>query len=177
MIDLASEHKSPIKPVIKVEHQILKEYSQSYFWGHQIKSIAGKVAPGVIKFFTHKEVKENEAKLSFSPCIRVFWRVKGKLWGNSNQKIDIVILGDCLDFAYRNERIGLESVELFINSSGDIVSDIKLTFFDLHKGGQESYNIIEVEPMYLSSKKLTKMTNLYEFVSDLIDMALENNAN
>jgi hypothetical protein len=56
----------------------------------------------------------------------------------------------------------LESVELFINEVGELVSDIKLTFFDLQKGDRESDTILEVEPMYITPTKLTKMNNLYE---------------
>ena len=55
MSDSSSEKENPIKPTIKIEHQILKEYSQSYYWGNEIKSVIGRVVPGVIKLFQQTE--------------------------------------------------------------------------------------------------------------------------
>jgi hypothetical protein len=174
MNDLSSEQENTTKSIVKVEHQILKEYSQSYFWGNKINSIVGKVVPGVIKFFSQKTIKSTDAKLSTSKCIRVLWRVKGRMSGHNSQQIDVLIIGDYVDFEFKSETIILESIELFINDIGELVSDVKLTFFDLHKGDKKSYTILEVEPMYITPEKLTKMSNLYEFISDLIETALDN---
>ena len=174
MSDLSSEKDNPVKSIIKIEHQILKEYSQSYYWGNEIKSVIGRVVPGVIKFFQQKTITSADARLITSPCIKVFWRVKGRISGHNSQQIDALLLGDYLDIDLKTQTLVLESIELFVNESGDVLSDIKLTFFDLQIGNQESYKIVELEPMYITPKKLTKMNNLYEFVSDLIDMALNN---
>ena len=172
MSDLLNEQKA-IKPTIKVEHQILKEYSQSYYWGNEIKSVIGRVIPGVIKFFERKRITSTDARLITNSCIKVFWRVKGRMSGHNSQQIDALILGDYVDFEYRSETFILESVELFVNESGDILSDIKLTFLDQQRGNKEKYSILEIEPMYVTPEKLTKMSNLYEFVNDLIEIALQ----
>lgn len=55
MSDSSSERENPIKSIIKVEHQILKEYSQSYYWGNEIKSVIGRVVPGVTPVFSAKD--------------------------------------------------------------------------------------------------------------------------
>ena len=86
----------------------------------------------------------------------------------------MLIFGDCINFEFKNETLILESIELFINDIGELFSDIKLTFLDLHKGDRESHSILEVEPIYITPKKITKMNNLYEFISDLIETALDN---
>lgn len=65
-----------------------------------------------------------------SPCIKVFWRVKGRRSGHNSQQIDALLLGDYLDIDLKTQTLILESIELFINESGDVLSDIKLTFFD-----------------------------------------------
>ena len=39
-------------------------------------------------------------------------------------------------------------------------------------GDKESHKIAEVESMYITPQKLIKMSNLYEFITDLIDAAL-----
>ena len=172
MSDSSSSKENVIKPIIKIEHQILKEYSQSYFWGNEIKSVVGKVVPGVIKFFLQKTIKSTDAKLMTSSCIKVLWRVKGGMSGHNSQQIDALVLGDYVDFEYRSETFILESVELFINQSGDLLSDIKLTFLDQKRGSKEKYSIVGIEPMYITPEKLNKMTNLYEFINNLIEIAL-----
>ncbi|MDJ0900570.1 MAG: hypothetical protein QNJ55_17345 [Xenococcus sp. MO_188.B8] len=172
MSDSSLNQENTIKPTIKVEHQILKEYSQPYYWGNEIKSVIGKVVPGVIKFFLQKAIKSTDAKLITNSCIKVLWRVKGGMSGHNSQQIDALVLGDYVNFEYRSETFILESVELFINQSGDILSDIKLTFLDQKRGSKEKYSIVEIEPMYITYEKLKKMTNLYEFVNNLIEIAL-----
>ena len=173
MSDSLSEEENPIKPIIKIEHQILKEYSQSYYWGNEIKSVIGRVVPGVIKFFEPKRITSTDARLSTNSCIKVLWRVKGRMSGHNSQQIDALILGDYVYFEYSSETFTLESIELFINESGDILSDIKLMFLEQQRGNKERYSILEVEPMYITPEKLTKMSNLYEFVDNLIEIALK----
>ncbi len=80
-----------------------------------------------------------------------------------------------LNFEFKSEKIVLESIELFINESGDIVSDVKLTFVELQrcqKDDRDRHSFLEVEPMYITPKKLTRMSNLHEFVTDLIETSL-----
>lgn len=157
MSDSLSNEENLIKPIIKIDHQLLKEYSQNYYWGNENKSVQGKVIPGQIKFFSSKEIISADSQLSVSSCIRVFWRVKGRFMGHNSQQIDALIVGDCLDLNFQSELLILESIELFINEAGHIVSDIKLSFFDVQKGNKEnkdSYSILEVEPMYITPQKL-----------------------
>ncbi len=179
MSESKPEPENSIKSIITVEHQILKEYSQSYYWGTEIKSVIGRVVPGIIKFFSKNEITSTNSQLSTSSCIRVFWRIKEEISGHNGQKIDLLILGDYIEeFKFQKETILLKSVDFFINKAGDIVSDIKLTFFDMQRATKENkdiYRFLEVAPMYITPQKLTKMSNLYNLITDLIEKALKEN--
>lgn len=173
MSDLSSEKENPIKPTIKIEHQILKEYSQSYYWGAEDKPVSGKVISGKIEFTGLESIESNDAKLNTKNCLRVFYRVRDRFVGHGKQRIDALLLGECQEIDWKTQTLILESIELFINEIGDIVSDIKLTFFALQKGNKESHSILEVEPMYITPEKLTRMSILCKFIDELIDISLK----
>ncbi|GAB4226384.1 MAG: hypothetical protein Kow0049_05410 [Stanieria sp.] len=124
MNDLSSEQPNPIKSIIKVEHQILKEYSQKYYGGSEDKPISGKVMPGKIEFTGFESIESNEAKLDTRNCLKVFYRLRNPFVGHGKQQIDALLLGNCQEIDLKAQTLILKTIELFINETGEIVSDI-----------------------------------------------------
>ena len=168
---LASKTKSYISEIIKLEDSILKEYIQSYYWLGRVKSKLGKLVWKIGEYLAQSRINSSNTELDLSSCLHVHWQVTS-LDVNYFQPINVSEVGEHLGLPFCSEQIYLKNIELFIDDIGRLVSDIKITFSEREKEDWQS-DIKELKQLYITPKQLTKLNDLDDLVTDLVEEAIE----